>query len=81
MFFVLLNMFLAIINDTYQVVKAEIDQAKDEFNVGDFVMRGYNNLRSRIVARSRILDVQHIFKMAEEDDSLTYSVIRQKLKV
>ena len=35
-FFVLLNMFLAIINDTYSEVKAEIADQKDEFAVGDY---------------------------------------------
>jgi polycystin 2 len=79
-FFVLLNMFLAIINDTYQVVKAEIDGAQDEFNMSDFLKRGYNNLRSRIVTRSRQLDIEHIFKMADEDTSVSYCIIRQKLK-
>ena len=35
-FFVLLNMFLAIINDTYSEVKAEIAEQKDEFDMGDY---------------------------------------------
>jgi len=79
-FFVLLNMFLAIINDTYQVVKAELAQQKDEFNLSDFLKRSYNNLRSKIVTRNKLLDVQHIFQTAQEDADLGYSGIRQKLK-
>ena len=35
-FFVLLNMFLAIINDTYSEVKAEIANQKSEFEVTDY---------------------------------------------
>jgi polycystin 2 len=35
-FFVLLNMFLAIINDTYSEVKADISQQKSEFEMGDY---------------------------------------------
>ena len=35
-FFVLLNMFLAIINDTYSEVKAEIANQKSEFEMGDY---------------------------------------------
>lgn len=35
-FFVLLNMFLAIINDTYSEVKAELSNQKNEFDVGDY---------------------------------------------
>ena len=38
-FFVLLNMFLAIINDTYSEVKAEIATQKDEFDMGDYFKR------------------------------------------
>ena len=35
-FFVLLNMFLAIINDTYSEVKADIANQKNEFEIGDY---------------------------------------------
>nr|CAD7449563.1 unnamed protein product [Timema bartmani] len=41
-FFVLLNMFLAIINDTYSEVKSEISSRKD-FEVSDFLWRGVTN--------------------------------------
>lgn len=36
-------MFLAIINDTYSVVKTEIAQTKNDFEISDYLMRGYNN--------------------------------------
>jgi len=35
-FFILLNMFLAIINDTYADVKSDTDAAQNEFEMGDF---------------------------------------------
>ena len=35
-FFVLLNMFLAIINDTYAEVKSNIANQKSEFEIGDY---------------------------------------------
>ena len=35
-FFVLLNMFLAIINDTYSEVKADIANQKSEFEMADY---------------------------------------------
>lgn len=35
-FFVLLNMFLAIINDTYSEVKADISSQKNEFEMADY---------------------------------------------
>jgi len=35
-FFVILNMFLAIINDTYSEVKGDEDLQKNDFEVGDY---------------------------------------------
>jgi len=35
-FFILLNMFLAIINDTYADVKSELTDTPNEFEMGDF---------------------------------------------
>ncbi len=47
-FFVLLNMFLAIINDTYSEVKAEIAAQRNEFELGDYLKRGYNNMLGKV---------------------------------
>jgi len=35
-FFILLNMFLAIINDTYADVKSDLSDQQNEFEMGDF---------------------------------------------
>lgn len=35
-FFVLINMFLAIINDTYSEVKSDMANAKNEFEIADY---------------------------------------------
>ncbi|RZC41347.1 polycystic kidney disease 2-like 1 protein [Asbolus verrucosus] len=43
-FFVLLNMFLAIINDTYADVKTEIAIAPDEMQMTEFLRNGFYNL-------------------------------------
>ena len=43
-FFILLNMFLAIINDTYSEVKAEMELTKLQFEITDLFARGYNNI-------------------------------------
>ena len=43
-FFVLLNMFLAIINDTYAEVKAELATQKNEFEIGDYFKKVRNSL-------------------------------------
>ncbi|KAJ8912075.1 hypothetical protein NQ315_000581 [Exocentrus adspersus] len=42
-FFVLLNMFLAIINDTYADVKTEIAIAPDEMQMTEYLQRGFFN--------------------------------------
>ena len=44
-FFVLLNVFLAIINDTYGSVKEEVMAQKPKFQLGDFFMVGVNNIK------------------------------------
>jgi len=35
-FFILLNMFLAIINDTYAEVKSDLAEQKNEFEMGEY---------------------------------------------
>lgn len=35
-FFVLINMFLAIINDTYSEVKSDMANQKNEFEIADY---------------------------------------------
>lgn len=45
-FFVLLNMFLAIINDTYSEVKAELADKENEFEMGDFFKTVLDNIVS-----------------------------------
>jgi hypothetical protein len=57
-FFVLMNMFLAIINDTYSEVKEEVDNRREEFQVGDMIMRGYNNVREMVHERNKLIDIQ-----------------------
>ena len=38
-FFILLNMFLAIINDTYSEVKAEMEMTRIQFEITDLFAR------------------------------------------
>ena len=42
-------MFLAIINDTYSEVKAEIAAQRNEFEIGDYFKRGYNNMLGKVL--------------------------------
>ena len=46
-FFVLLNMFLAIINDTYSEVKGD-ETAKSEFELGDYFKKSYERMLDRL---------------------------------
>merc|ERR1719273_795143 len=62
--FVLLNMFLAIINDTYGEVKADLKRAKPAFQLGDFFMMGVNNVKAASGIHDRKLDVENAVKIA-----------------
>merc|ERR1719220_2937576 len=79
-FFVLLNMFLAIINDTYSEVKEEISAQKNDFEVADYFKRGYNNMLGKVGKRSKIIDIENALKLANADGVVTYDEIRQNLK-
>ena len=47
-FFVLLNMFLAIINDTYSEVKSDMSTQKSEFELGDYFKKSYDKMLDRL---------------------------------
>ena len=73
-------MFLAIINDTYTVVKEEIQFQQNDFEVSDYVKRGVNNAMGRVGNRSRTLDIENAIKFAATDGIVTYDEVRQNLK-
>ncbi len=82
-FFVLLNMFLAIINDTYIEVKAELRNKKNEFEISDFVKQGYSKMRERLTAkRDRIADIRRALALADlnRDKRLEYDEWRTEMK-
>jgi polycystin 2 len=79
-FFVLLNMFLAIINDTYSDIKEEVKTAQNAVVVTDYFMRGYNNMLSKVGMRNRLFDIEHALRLAAADGEITYEEIRQNLK-
>lgn len=82
-FFVLLNMFLAIINDTYVEVKAELRNKKSEFEISDLVMQGYNKMRERLtVKRDRIADIRKALSLADlnRDKRLDFDEWRSEMK-
>ncbi|KAM9068995.1 polycystin-2-like protein 1 isoform 1-T1 [Sarcophilus harrisii] len=65
-FFVLLNMFLAIINDTYSEVKEELAGHKDELQLSDLLKQGYKKTLLRLrLKKERVSDVQRALRAGE----------------
>merc|ERR1719510_2416442 len=79
-FFVLLNMFLAIINDTYSEVKEEIAAQRNDFEIADYFKRGYNNMLGKVGKRSKLIDIETALKLANADGLVTFDEVRQNLK-
>ncbi|NIG57831.1 polycystic kidney disease 2-like 1 protein [Pontoporia blainvillei] len=66
-FFVLLNMFLAIINDTYSEVK-EGSAGQDELQRSDLLKQGYNKTLLRLhLRREQVSDVQKVLQGREQE--------------
>ena len=83
-FFVLLNMFLAIINDTYSEVKGDPESQQSEFELGDYFKRGYEKMLTKLnVKRDKIIDIQEMMKTADKDgdNKLNYEELRTDLRV
>ncbi|XP_076980518.1 polycystin-2-like protein 1 [Tamandua tetradactyla] len=67
-FFVLLNMFLAIINDTYSEVKEELAGQKNELQLSDLLKQGYNKTLLRLRLRKEcVSDVQNVLQGGEQE--------------
>ncbi|KAM8852625.1 polycystin-2-like protein 1 [Synchiropus picturatus] len=59
-FFILLNMFLAIINDTYSEVKEELSSQKDELHFTDLIKQSYMKTFMKLKHKNdKISDVQN----------------------
>ncbi|XP_072334894.1 polycystin-2-like protein 1 [Scyliorhinus torazame] len=78
-FFVLLNMFLAIINDTYSEVKADLSVQKNELQITDFIKQGYNKALMKMkLKKERISDVQRTLQNGSR--KLGFEDFRSNLK-
>ncbi|XP_065779173.1 polycystin-2-like protein 1 isoform X1 [Muntiacus reevesi] len=67
-FFVLLNMFLAIINDTYSEVKEELAGQKDELQLSDLLRQGCNKTLRRLrLRKEQVSDVQKVLQAGEQE--------------
>jgi len=80
-FFVLLNMFLAIINDTYSQVKSEIKIHGDEFEITDYVKRSFNRCFGKLGwCVSSKLDLQGKVRLANTENIITNAELRENFK-
>ena len=81
---ILLNMFLAIINESYAQVKEEMDKAAPELMLGDFVSMKYGKFADKIkTKRSPLMDADEILKKEEVMimEEIDYSLWRTEMKV
>ena len=83
-FFVLLNMFLAIINDTYSDVKSDISEQKSDIELGEYFKRGYDKILTKMnLKKDKIVDIQKALAMADanKDNNLNFDEWRAELRV
>uniref|UniRef100_A0A7N6BW39 Polycystin-2 n=1 Tax=Anabas testudineus TaxID=64144 RepID=A0A7N6BW39_ANATE len=55
-FFILMNMFLAIINDTYSEVKADMSQQRSEMEMTDLIKKGCNKALMKLRLKKTAVD-------------------------
>ena len=48
--------------------------------MGDFLLRGYNNVREIVSERDKMIDIQGVVKIAGDDGVVTYDEIRDSLR-
>ncbi|KAM9323779.1 polycystin-2-like protein 1 [Gastrophryne carolinensis] len=78
-FFVLLNMFLAIINDTYSEVKEELSNQKNELQFSDILKQGYRKTLMKLkLKKERISDVQKALQNSSKE--VTFEEFKNSLK-
>ncbi|KAF7666868.1 hypothetical protein LDENG_00089920 [Lucifuga dentata] len=78
-FFVLLNMFLAIINDTYSEVKEELSSQKDELQITDIIKQSYTKTFVKLkLKKEKISDVQKALRSGSGE--IEFKDFRETLK-
>ena len=77
-------MFLAIINDTYSEVKAELAAKETEKLVEEYFKKGYTNVLGKISGSSSDKKPQKIMNALQsaylDDENVTFAELRQNLK-
>ncbi|XP_016325767.1 polycystin-2-like isoform X1 [Sinocyclocheilus anshuiensis] len=78
-FMILLNMFLAIINDTYSEVKADMAQQRSEMEITDLIKKGYNRAMVKLkLKKTSISDIPDSLHQAA--GKLSFDELRQDLR-
>ena len=80
---ILLNMFLAIIGESYAKVKEEMEAAEPELMLGDYVNMKYGKLADKVkTKRTPLMDADEILRMEEVMvmDEVSFSVWRKEMK-
>ncbi|XP_075400146.1 polycystin-2 [Tenrec ecaudatus] len=79
MFFILLNMFLAIINDTYSEVKSDLAQQKAEMELSDLIRKGCHKALVKLkLKKNTVDDISESLRQA--GGKLNFDELRQDLK-
>ena len=76
-FFVLLNMFLAILSDSFGEVKAEIARRKNAFEMGEYFKAGYTNFIDRMGLHTRKMDIEEALRIARERDYNNKGILKK----
>ncbi|KAJ0004973.1 hypothetical protein NQD34_011187, partial [Periophthalmus magnuspinnatus] len=78
-FFVLLNMFLAIINDTYSEVKEELSSQTDELQITDIIKQSYMKTFTKLkLKKEKISDVEKALRSGSGE--IEFKDFRETLK-
>ncbi|KAM9857263.1 polycystin-2 isoform 2-T2 [Aulostomus maculatus] len=78
-FFILMNMFLAIINDTYSEVKADMSQQRSEMEMTDLIKKGCNKALMKLrLKKTAVDDISESLRQA--GGKLNFDELRQDLK-
>ncbi|XP_077575539.1 polycystin-2 [Stigmatopora nigra] len=78
-FFILMNVFLAIINDTYSEVKADTSQQRSEMEMSDFIKKGCDKALMKLrLKKTAVDDISESLRQA--GGKLNLGELRQHLK-
>ncbi|XP_007562015.1 polycystin-2 isoform X1 [Poecilia formosa] len=78
-FFILMNMFLAIINDTYSEVKADMSQQRCEMEMTDLIKKGCNKALMKLRLKKTPVD-KISSGLQQASSKMNFDELRQDLK-